>query len=160
MKILYKDFLIRNWQRGDRTVTADLIHCVLTEYGLPWQPESADLDVVEVEKFYLEVGGEFWVVEQEGEIVGTGAYYPIERGNNAVEIRKMYLLTQARGKGLGKFLLQQLEGAIAAQGFLEISLETASVLSEAVRLYESSGYQRIQDVETARCDLAYVKVIG
>jgi GNAT superfamily N-acetyltransferase len=35
----------------------------------------------------------------------------------AVEIRKMYLLPSARGLGLGKYLLQQLEKAIASRGF-------------------------------------------
>ena len=160
MKILYQDFLIRNWQIRDRLTTAALIEGVLTEYGLPWQPETADRDVVEVEKFYLEAGGEFWVVEQQDEIVGTGAYYPIGRGNRAVEIRKMYLVPRVRGKGLGRFILQQLEVAIASAGFREIWLETATVLSEAVKLYESYGYQRATGVETARCDRAYVKLIG
>ena len=160
MEILYQDFLIRDWQTKDRIPTATLIEGILTEYGLPWQPEIADRDVVEVEKFYLEAGGEFWVVEKKGEIVGTSAYYPIERGNKAVEIRKMYLDSLVRGKGLGKFLLKQLELAIASQGFLEVWLETASVLSEAVKLYESFGYQRVTEVETARCDRAYKKVLG
>lgn len=159
MEVLYQDFLIRDWQTKDKIPTATLIEKVLTEYGLPWQPEIADRDVVEVEKFYLEAGGGFWVVEKQGEIVGTSAYYPIKRGNKAVEIRKMYLDPQVRGKGLGKFLLKQLELAIASKGFIEIWLETASVLSEAVKLYESFGYQRLQEVETARCDRAYMKVI-
>ncbi|HEY9669050.1 MAG TPA: GNAT family N-acetyltransferase, partial [Coleofasciculaceae cyanobacterium] len=116
-------------------------------------------DVIEVETFYTAVGGEFWVVEQQGQVVGTAAYYPIERGNNAVEIRKMYLSPAVRGKGLGKYLLQQLEQAIANRGFCEIWIETASVLKEAVKLYESSGYQPAIGVETKRCDRVYVKSI-
>jgi putative acetyltransferase len=89
--------------------------------------------------------------------VGTGGYYPISRGEKAVEIRKMYLLPTVRGLGLGKFLLQHLEQAIAARGFQQIWIETASVLVEAVKLYESSGYQPATGVETARCDHVYVK---
>ena len=89
--------------------------------------------------------------------MGTAAYYPVKRGNNAVEIRKMYLLPKVRRLGLGRFLLQELEGAIAARGFEEIWIETASVLKEAVKLYESSGYLASTGVETKRCDRVYVK---
>ncbi|MGK7874113.1 MAG: GNAT family N-acetyltransferase [Xenococcaceae cyanobacterium] len=159
MKIVYQDCLIRDWHQSDRTAAAALIREVLREYGLPWEPTEADRDVLEVETFYIQPGGEFWVVEQQGQVVGTAAYYPIQRGNKAVEIRKMYLLTSVRGKGLGKYLLQKLEEAIAAKGFQEIWIETASVLKEAVRLYEMSGYQSATGVETKRCDRVYVKPV-
>ncbi|WP_013324748.1 GNAT family N-acetyltransferase [Gloeothece verrucosa] len=150
-------YLIRDWQESDRTAAADVIREVLQEYGLPWQPEEADRDVIAVEAAYLAIGGEFWVVEFEGRIVGTAAYYPIERGNKAVEIRKMYLQPQVRGQGLGKYLLQQLEIIIGYKGYQEIWIETASVLKEAVQLYENNGYQRTTGVETKRCDRLYVK---
>ena len=164
MNIKYLDdkqsLIVRNWQSSDRTEAAEIIKNVLQEYGLPWQPEDADRDVVEVESAYLQVGGEFWVVELEGKIVGTAAYYPISRGENAVEIRKMYLLPEVRGKGLGKHLLKMLENAIAEKNYQEIWIETASVLVEAVRLYERNGYQPAIGVETDRCDLVYVKKIS
>lgn len=101
--------------------------------------------------------GEFWVIEYQKQVVGTGAYYPIKRGEKAVEIRKMYLLPSVRGLGLGKYLLQQLEAAIASRGFQQIWIETASVLTKAVKLYESNGYQKTTGVETVRCDRVYVK---
>jgi putative acetyltransferase len=72
----------------------------------------------------------------------------------------MYLLPAFRGKGLGRYLLQQLEAAIAVREFQEIWLETASVLTEAIELYEKSGYQPATGVETARCDRVYVKKIS
>ncbi len=159
MKQKYQDFVIRDWQKSDRTATAEVIRKVLEEYGLPWQPELADRDVIEVESAYLETGGEFWVVEKNSTIVGTAAYQPISRGRNAVEIRKMYLLPEVRGKGLGKYLLRELEKAIAVKDYQEIWLETASILKEAVILYERSGYQPVNNVETERCDLAYLKKI-
>jgi putative acetyltransferase len=155
--MLERDFLIRAWEERDRLPAAAIIRDVLAEYGLPWEPESADRDVLEVEDFYLATGGEFWVIEQQGKLVGTGAYYPSKRGKNAVEIRKMYLQADARGQGLGKYLLKQLEEAIACRGFEQIWLETASVLKQAVKLYESSGYQPANGAETTRCDRVYVK---
>jgi putative acetyltransferase len=157
MQTSYHNFLIRSWTPADREAAAAVIRDTLAEYGLAWEPEGADRDVLEVEASYIAVGGEFWVVEQQGQIVGTAAYYPVERGEKAVEIRKMYLLPAARGKGLGKYLLQELEKAIINRGFQAIWIETASVLKEAVKLYESSSYQAATGVETARCDRIYVK---
>ena len=159
MKVNYRDFVIRDWEQCDRIAAADVIHSVLNQYNLGWEPLGADRDVLEVEECYLATGGEFWVVELQGQIVGTSAYYPVSRGNNAVEIRKMYLLSSSRGQGLGKFLLQKLEDAITARKFEQIWIETASVLVEAVKLYESSGYIPADGVETARCDRVYVKFI-
>lgn len=162
----YRDFLIRDWQPRDRQVAAEVITAVLSAYGLigcnlATETGGADWDVLHVESAYWATGGEFWVVEQQGRVVGTGGYYPIDRGRNqgqtAVEIRKMYLLPEARGQGLGRYLLQSLERAIALKGFTQIWVETATVLKEAVRLYETSGYQPSTGVETARCDRVYVK---
>jgi putative acetyltransferase len=155
MKCIYQDFLIRSWEPRDRQPAFELISSVLAEYGLTQEPEGADRDVLEVETYYQ--NGEFWVVERDGKLVGTGAYYPIHRGRNAVEIRKMYLLPEVRGVGLGKFLLKELEQAIAAKGFDQIWIETASVLKEAVQLYERNGYQPGDEVETERCDRVYFK---
>lgn len=163
MQMQFGDFLIRDWVEGDRTPAANVIKTVLAEYGLGWEVNCggcSDQDAVEVEKYYLATGGEFWVVERSGVIVGTGGYLPINRGQNAVEIRKMYLLPEARGQGLGRFLLVQLEQAAAAKGFAEAWVETATALKEAVQLYEKSGYQPKSGVETERCDKVYSKAIA
>ena len=156
----YRYFLIRDWEKRDRLPAAEVIRSVLSEYALGWEPAGADRDVLEVEDFYLASGGEFWVIEKQGHLVGTGAFYPVNRGKDAVEIRKMYLLEEARGQGLGRFLLEQLEQAIAFKGFQQIWIETASVLVEAVNLYETSGYQPADGVETSRCDRVYVKFLN
>jgi putative acetyltransferase len=157
--VKYQDYLIRPWQPEDRGAAAAVIRSSLSEYGLGWEADGADRDVLEVETYYLDRGGEFWVVEDRGQIVGTSAYYPIERGQQAVEIRKMYLLPIARGQGLGRHLLGELERVIATKGYREIWIETASILKAAVQLYEQSGYQPATGVETSRCDRVYVKLL-
>ena len=162
MKKIYQSYCIKNWQPSQREAAAEIIKTVLAEYYLPWQPTTADIDVLEVEQYYLQVGGEFWVVEDlsSGKIIATAAYYPITRGKNAVEIRKMYILSAHRGHGLGKYLLAELEKTIQLRGYQQIWIETASILKEAVGLYEKYGYQPAQGVETQRCDRVYVKDIN
>ncbi|MBE9063675.1 GNAT family N-acetyltransferase [cf. Phormidesmis sp. LEGE 11477] len=168
MDAKFKDFWIRDWVAGDRDEAANVVRTVLTEYGLGWEVSCggcSDQDAVEVEKYYQQTGGEFWVVERDRTIVGTGGYYPIEREpiereQKAVEIRKMYLLPDVRGYGLGRFLLSQLEQAAAKAGFLEVWVETATALKTAVRLYERNGYQPESSVDTERCDKAYRKKLS
>lgn len=159
----FKGFLIRDWQERDRAAAANVIRSVLAEYGLGWEVDCGqctDRDAVEVEKYYWATGGEFWVVESQGQIVGTGGYYPIARGEKAAEIRKMYLLPEARGQQLGRFLLSQLEAAAVEKGFEEVWIETASVLKQAVALYEQNGYVAANGVETDRCDRVYHKAVS
>lgn len=160
MQTNYQEFLIRDWQPSDREFAGEVVAQVLAEYGLRWEPQGSDRDVVEVETSYWAIGGEFWVIEQAGILVGTAGYQPIERGINAVEIRKMYLLPSVRGKGLGKFLLTTLETAITGQGYGQIWIETASVLQAAVQLYETRGYQSTTGIETTRCDRVYIKILS
>ncbi len=161
----YKNYTIRSWEPSDRSAAAEVIRSSLAEYGLGWEPDGADRDVLEVETYYLDRGGEFWVIELDGSIVGTSAYQPYpdraaiaaNRGKKAVEIRKMYLLPIARGQGLGKHLLGELERQIQSHGYHTIWIETASVLKFAVQLYEKNGYQPATGVETPRCDRVYTK---
>jgi putative acetyltransferase len=157
MKAAYQDFLIRDWQPGDRHPVANHIQAILIEYGLTNEPVGADQDVLTIEDSYWAKGGEFWVIESQGRLVGTAGYYPVNRGENAVEIRKMYLIPEARGKGLGRYLLQSLEKAIIAKGYTHAWIQTASALKEAVQLYERNGYERTTGVDTDRCDRIYVK---
>ena len=75
MKTQFKDFLIRDWVAGDREPAANVVKTVLEEYGLGWEVSCggcSDQDAVEVEKYYQQTGGEFWVVEKQGVIAGTG----------------------------------------------------------------------------------------
>ena len=98
----FKDFAVRLWRSRDRSAVAEIVRTCMEEYGLPFDPEGRDREIVHVEECYQD--GELWVVEGEsGKIVGTAGYYKVEE--EAVEISKMYLSREARGKGLGRFLL-------------------------------------------------------
>lgn len=153
----YRDFVIRSWQPADRQAAITLICSVLEEYGLTCEPAGTDRDAVEVEAYYWQSGGAFWVVEQDQTVLGTAGYYPVERGEQAVEIRKMYLLPGARGRGLGRYLLRSLENDIQQRGFQRIWIETSSVLQAACQLYETAGYLPATGIETPRCDRIYLK---
>lgn len=158
----YHNFLLRPWQPADREPVAEMISTVLQEYGLSWDPTGSDRDAVEVETYYFQSGGDFWVIlnqDNGDKRVGSVGYYPSHPHLGSVELRKMYLLPEVRRQGLGKFVLQTIEKDIRDRGFHSILLETASVLKEAISLYERSGYCLLpsEEVTTPRCDRAYRK---
>lgn len=63
----------------------------------------------------------------------------------AVEIKRMFVEPQSRGKGLAKRILLELERWAAEDGFLMARLETGIKQPEAIGLYERMGYTRIDN---------------
>lgn len=132
-----------------------MVYTVLREYHLRPDPECTDADLRDIEQAYLARGGTFCVLEtQDGHIIGAYGLYPTDRAT--CELRKMYLRRDYRGRGLGKRLLEDALAEARRLGFRRVTLETASVLTEAIALYESYGFLPYRPEHlSARCDQAY-----
>lgn len=81
------------------------------------------------------------VLSEDGKPMACGAFKHFEAG--AVEIKRMYVLPEARKNGLAQRVLQSLENWAAETGMKACVLETGLNLPEAIRLYENAGYTRI-----------------
>jgi ribosomal protein S18 acetylase RimI-like enzyme len=66
-------------------------------------------------------------------------------GSEPAEIKRMWVAPSARGLGLGRRILKELERYARAHGASVAHLETNRALDEAIALYRSAGY-----VEVAR----------
>ena len=102
-------------------------------------------------------GSRALLVDARGGIVGTVGLLPVEAGT--VELRKMYLRPEFRNRGLGRLLLAHAVSAARELGFRRMTLETATVLQAAVRLYERHGFQRTAGAgaHSCRCDLVMAR---
>jgi len=148
-------FSIRPATNEDGPQVRALVFGVLEEYGLASDPANTDADLDDIEQSYAGRGGSFDVlVDTANALVATVGLYPIDE--TTCELRKMYLLREHRGKGLGeRLLLHALERARQI-GFSKVTLETASVLTEASALYRKYGFREFQASHLApRCDQAY-----
>ena len=77
----------------------------------------------------------------EGEIVlGCGGLRPL--GPGIAEIKRMYVLSGARGRGLGRQLLDALLAAARQADYQEVRLDTDGLMPAARRLYRAAGFQR------------------
>ena len=139
---------------NDIVAIKDLIFTTLKEYGLAPDPDVTDKDLHDIEGCYFKIGGYFEVCEHNGKIVGTWALSPLV--HNACELRKMYLTKSARGNGIGKMMMDRAITKAMKMEFKRMELETASVLKDAIKMYEKFGFKPIQGRHLAsRCDQAY-----
>ncbi|MDP5185029.1 GNAT family N-acetyltransferase [Blastococcus sp. BMG 814] len=76
-----------------------------------------------------------------GTAVGCGALR--ELGDGAAEVKRMYVVPAARGRGVSKALLTALEDAARARGWTTLRLETGPLQPEAIGLYSGAGYRPI-----------------
>jgi ribosomal protein S18 acetylase RimI-like enzyme len=85
--------------------------------------------------------GVFLVARLRGEPIGCGALKLPKTG--PPEIKRMWVDTSARGLGVGRRLLAELEHRARLEGARTIRLETNKALSEAIGLYRSAGYREV-----------------
>jgi putative acetyltransferase len=149
------EIVIRPATNDDCGRVQELVFGVLREYGLAPDLEGTDRDIADIEAHYINRGGVFELIEDErGNLLGTCGLYPLSAAT--VELRKMYFAKALRGRGMGKKTLQRMIETAREMGFKKIYLETASVLKEAVHLYEKFGFLPSDEKHTPRCDAAYV----
>lgn len=85
--------------------------------------------------------GVFLVARQYGEPVGCGGL-KLPEGRPA-EVKRMWVAPSARGLGLGRRFLAELEARAAAVGRTVLRLDTNKVLDEAIGLYRAYGFREI-----------------
>ena len=66
------------------------------------------------------------------------------RDDQPTEIKRMWVAGSARGLGIGRRLLQELEARAAQYGSRVVRLETNQTLTEAVAMYRSAGYVEVE----------------
>ena len=89
----------------------------------------------------IEPGGFIYMACIEGRAVGSCALIPTRAG--VYEIAKMAVAEQHRGRGIGRKLLTYVIEQARAAGATLLTLESSSVLTNAVRLYESLGFRHL-----------------
>ncbi len=85
--------------------------------------------------------GHFVVAWLDGEPAGCGAIRMLSE--DSAELKRMYVVPAARGRGVSKAVLAALEGEAAALGATRVVLETGDKQLAALGLYAGAGYARI-----------------
>lgn len=98
---------------------------------------SGSADITE----FVEPTGLFLVAHLHDEPVGCGAlrFY----GAEGTDVKRMWVAKSARGLGVGRRVLSELEREARQRGITSLRLETNRNLCEAINLYRSAGYGEV-----------------
>ncbi|KAG8453403.1 hypothetical protein GDO86_000144 [Hymenochirus boettgeri] len=104
-------------------------------------------DMSDIDQYYMRQSGScFWVAVLDGKVVGIVA----ARGNeedNVVELRRMSVDSNYRGKGIAKALGRKVLEFAMLNHYSSIVLGTTAVKIAAHKLYESLGFRHVGVVE-------------
>jgi putative acetyltransferase len=140
---------VRPGTDADAAAAADLVQRVLQEHGLPFEPTGVDADLLTPAAHYTARGGAFYVAtDASGRIVGTAALQ--RTGPASGEVRKMFLVPEARGNGIGRALLDTVLGAARARRLERVTLSTRQRYGRAIRMYERAGFRLVGSAHQPR----------
>jgi len=127
---------------ADRPPAADLIAAMVAEmatlYGpidVPGMPSATPADFAPPRGTFLVGFGD------DGAPLCAGGVKRLD--DEAAEIKRMYVVPAARGRGLARVLLAALEAAALDLGYATVRLDTGALQPLAQALYESAGYRAI-----------------
>jgi putative acetyltransferase len=117
---------------GFRSLVAE----TLREFGFEPDPSlDPDLDDPTAEYSAL------WVAVVEGDVVGSVALREV--GPGRLQLKRMYLQQEQRGRGLGKRLLETALDEARLSGARVVTLDTTERMEAARSLYERYGFKEV-----------------
>ena len=86
--------------------------------------------------------GRFFVAADGDQLLGCVGW---RRHGADAELKRMFTVPAARGRGVARLLLAAVEASAREAGLRRVILETGDKQPEAIGLYISAGYERIPD---------------
>jgi putative acetyltransferase len=133
---------------GDDIVVAALV----SEYAAAFAYELGDQDVVgegRNARDYYDAGG-LIVAEDDGHVIGCVAFE--QWGEGRCRMKRMYVLEDSRGKGVGRALADACLKEARKAGYKVMVLDTTAGMTEARALYTSIGFENWTPDYEAPCN--------
>jgi len=140
------DLEIRPFQESDRYDVATLIREILEEHELMQDPGGLSSDLAKLSKRYEGEGAGFWVLLDDGNVIGTIALRPY--GEYTAEIERFYLHPKRRGIGLGCGLMQFIEEQAKKKGYRRLFISCSKKFTNARKFLGSAEYRLVGSVES------------
>ena len=137
-----EDIVIRFARDEDSEHLIRLIGMVFAEYPGCILDVDAEMPELRTPASAAEAdSGRWWVAELNGRIVGSVAVVP-EDEDGILELKRLYVSSHARGRGLGAHLVSLVEAEARERGASSIILWTDTRFQDAHRLYQRLGFAR------------------
>jgi GNAT superfamily N-acetyltransferase len=131
---------IRMAEFGDPAVQA-LLGEVLEELSERYGGSGDDTPIADDD--FTPPNGAFFVADDGVRLIGCAGWR--RHGASDAELKRMFTTKVARGQGLARRMLATVEESAREAGCSRLILETGDRQPEAIALYESAGYRRIED---------------
>lgn len=139
------EITIRSIKKEDNAGLSYLIKKVFREFGID-KPGTVytDPQTDYLYELFATPKSKYWVAEK-NEIVlgGCGIFPTLGLPDGYAELVKFYLSSEARGKGIGKALLQSTLLSAKELGFSTLYLESFPELRNAITMYQKAGFNFI-----------------
>lgn len=125
----------------------DIIREVGAEFGAIGEGFGpSDAEVNDMSQHYLAQNSSgYWLATLEGHLMGGGGIAPFNGSHSLCELKKLFLLPESRGHGIGKALAEQCLVFAKQQGFTHCYLDTLSTMTHAIGLYERLGFTHLSE---------------
>lgn len=154
---------IRKIELADNPSIARIIRTVMPEFGAGGAGFAIhDPEVDSMYESYSNPTSGYFVAEINQQIFGGGGFSILpETAEGICELKKMYFLPAARGKGLGQLVLTAAIEAAKSAGYTKMYLETFNTMESAMKLYERNGFTKIPgcmgNTGHFACDRFYIR---
>lgn len=134
--------IFRKIQQQDNAKLAEIIRRVFDEFDAPKEGTVySDRETDVLYTVFQQRGSVLWVVEENEKLLGCGGVFPTEGlPAQCAELVKLYLSPEARGKGIGKTLIEQCISCAKEIGYTNLYLESFPEFKTAVKMYEKLGF--------------------
>lgn len=133
---------IRKIKPQDNPAIAKILREILIEHQVPKVGTAyADPQLDAMFEAYDAAGSVYYVVENDGKIIGGAGIGPLPGEPGTCELQKMYFLPEARGLGLGTQMMAKCLEFAKASGYRKCYLETMPNMEAAQKLYQKSGFE-------------------
>lgn len=129
----------------DNAAMAAIIRSSLAEFGLA-KPGTVYTDPTTDDLFRLfQTPRSYYMTAwEEEELLGGAGIFPSQGlPPDTCELVKMYLIPSARGKGLGRTMIQGCLQQASQYGFQKVYIETMPELKRAISVYQRFGFQHL-----------------
>ncbi len=137
-----QEIILRNINPADNAALAGIIRKALEDFNAN-KPGTVYFDSTtdQLSEVFTRAGSQYFIAEVNGVMLGGAGIYPTANLPEATcELVKLYVSAGARGKGVGKTLMQRCLDAAREHGYKKIYLETMPELHIAVPMYEKFGF--------------------
>jgi putative acetyltransferase len=131
---------------SDNKVLADIITTCMKEFRTDLKGTIVEEPLLHtMYENYNNDKGVYYIVTEDNKILGGGGINKLQGSKeNICELQRMFLLPAARGKGIGKMLMEVCIQDAKNFGYEKIYLETLDNMEDARRLYMKSGFEFIE----------------